>query len=762
MRGKRVVWIVAVGLLLALVAGLTLAQGSQTRAEGVSEGDVGTAFTYQGLLRKAGAPVDGACDLQFSLWDAGSDGNQIGDTLSRSNVAVSKGLFTIPDLDFGQGAFQGNARYLEVAVHCAGDPPGYTPLAPRQALTPAPYALALPGLWTQQNMTSTNLIGGYSGNWVADGVYGATISGGGTSGGPNRVTDVGGTVGGGEGNQAGSDDGSPDDHPLNTVAGGVANLAWGKLAAVGGGFDNVAIESCTTVGGGCSNRADGDYSTVAGGDANLADGQACSVGGGSSNTASTAYATVSGGISNTASADGATVSGGWSNTASEQYTVIGGGQANVVSAPYGTIAGGGWTEWDNPATANRVTDVRGTVGGGGNNQAGDGDANGGNAVGATVAGGEGNTASAPAATVGGGVLNTAGAGQATVGGGGTNTAGGSGATVAGGQVNTAAGEVSTVGGGQENNSGGGWSTIGGGRMNTTAGEVSTVGGGSENSAEGFAATVGGGQSNSASGEQSVIAGGFENSASGRWATVGGGVSNTAGGSHSTVPGGDQNRAAGDNSFAAGHRAIADHKGAFVWADGWDYDLVSSADFSFNARATGGFYLWTGLDGIGNPNIGAVLYPGSSAWSPLSDRDLKANVTAVDTAQLLASLARVPVTTWNYTTQDPAIRHIGPMAQDFYAAFGVGEDERHISTVDADGVALAAVQGLYQQNQALTAENAAQQAQIDALEARLAALEAGGSHAPTRGAAMPAGWLLLGGGLVAAAVVVGRSRRGGER
>ncbi len=52
-------------------------------------------------------------------------------------------------------------------------------------------------------------------------------------------------------------------------------------------------------------------------------------------------------------------------------------------------------------------------------------------------------------------------------------------------------------------------------------------------------------------------------------------------------------------------------------------------------------------------------------------------------------------TWNYRSQDAAIRHIGPVAQDFYAAFGVGEDDRHISTIDADGVALAAIQGLYQ-------------------------------------------------------------------
>ena len=54
--------------------------------------------------------------------------------------------------------------------------------------------------------------------------------------------------------------------------------------------------------------------------------------------------------------------------------------------------------------------------------------------------------------------------------------------------------------------------------------------------------------------------------------------------------------------------------------------------------------------------------------------------------VLARLAEVPITTWNYETQDPTIRHMGPMAQDFHAAFGLGESERHIPTIDADGVA----------------------------------------------------------------------------
>jgi len=65
--------------------------------------------------------------------------------------------------------------------------------------------------------------------------------------------------------------------------------------------------------------------------------------------------------------------------------------------------------------------------------------------------------------------------------------------------------------------------------------------------------------------------------------------------------------------------------------------------------------------------------------------------------LLGKLAQIPVLTWNYKSQDPAIRHIGPTAQDFFAAFGVGEDERRISTIDADGVALAAIQALHQLN-----------------------------------------------------------------
>jgi DNA-binding transcriptional MerR regulator len=101
-----------------------------------------------------------------------------------------------------------------------------------------------------------------------------------------------------------------------------------------------------------------------------------------------------------------------------------------------------------------------------------------------------------------------------------------------------------------------------------------------------------------------------------------------------------------------------------------------------------------------------------------------------------------------------------VAQDFYAAFGLGQDDRHISTVDTAGVALAAIQALHQRNQELEAENAAQQQQLADLEARMAALEQAvqARDAPPR---FSPGWLF--GGLVLAGLVVGgRWRWGGGR
>jgi hypothetical protein len=102
----------------------------------------------------------------------------------------------------------------------------------------------------------------------------------------------------------------------------------------------------------------------------------------------------------------------------------------------------------------------------------------------------------------------------------------------------------------------------------------------------------------------------------------------------------------------------------------------------------------------------------------SDRNAKENIVAVDPRAVLEQVAALPIARWNYK-HDQGTPHLGPMAQDFYAAFGVGPDEKHITTVDADGVALAAIQGL---NQKLEAEVKAKDARISELEKRLSAIE----------------------------------------
>ena len=123
----------------------------------------------------------------------------------------------------------------------------------------------------------------------------------------------------------------------------------------------------------------------------------------------------------------------------------------------------------------------------------------------------------------------------------------------------------------------------------------------------------------------------------------------------------------------------------------------------------------------------------------SDRNVKENFAPVDGRDILERLSTIPIETWNYKTHDPSIRHMGPMAQDFYAAFGVGADDKYIATVDADGVALAAIQRLYQIVQE-------KDVQIAELDARLALLEQkmGGEDAGTTssGSGLPSPWFLL--------------------
>jgi hypothetical protein len=409
---------------------------------------------------------------------------------------------------------------------------------------------------------------------------------------------------------------------------------------------------------------------------------------------------VGGGRLNSAGGDESAVGGGKSNDAAGAQSTIAGGESNEAEASYGAVGGG------------QLNAARGDH--------------------ATVAGGHLNTAQADYSAVGGGTLNSAWGTQSTVGGGAGNFAASS-ATVGGGVANTAEGEYATVGGGYWITATGDYATVAGGKLNTADGTQSTVGGGADNHA-GYRATV---------------AGGLTNEASGSYSTIGGGYDNDATASYATVVGGKSNQAEGQFSVAAGHKAVAEHDGAFVWAD----DHISETPFSsggpnqFSVRATGGVHLALGLRGDGQILWTCHVADGTS-WSCTSDRRMKENLAPVDEAEILARLGDVPIYTWNGIGADPAVQHMGPMAQDFYAAFALGEDERQIATIDLDGVALAAIQELHQLSEeraarieALEAQTAAHQAQIDELAARLAALEADTTQ-PVKSRILPGAGALL--------------------
>ena len=240
--------------------------------------------------------------------------------------------------------------------------------------------------------------------------------------------------------------------------------------------------------------------------------------------------------------------------------------------------------------------------------------------------------------------------------------------------------------------------IGGGKNNIAGSLIAlprdtafpTVAGGDQNVAGGYAATVGGGQFNQVTATFGTIGGGVLNLASGEEASVGGGNFNTASGRGSAVPGGNNNTASGAYSFAAGRGAKATHERSFVWGADSVGTTNSNGVGSFVAYAPGGVFFFAGPAGAG----GCSLTVPSSGWACSSDRALKTNIRPLDAIDVLKRVVSMPVTSWSFKGAEPFI-HIGPMAQDFKAAFGLGGDDKTISAMDSAGVALVAIQGLNQ-------------------------------------------------------------------
>ncbi len=269
-----------------------------------------------------------------------------------------------------------------------------------------------------------------------------------------------------------------------------------------------------------------------------------------------------------------------------------------------------------------------------------------------------------------------------------------------------------------------FATVGGGRGNSAGGYASTIAGGSDDSANGQYSAIAGGYNNLADsqGHYGFIGGGSDNIVNAYAGVVAGGVQNVAG-TYAMVPGGQSNNALGGFSFAGGRGANARigaagaaADGAFVWADSngglfsATSDFFAQANDEFAVRARGGVRLRTSGDLLTGCNLAA----GSGTWACTSDRNAKEAIKPVSARDVLAKVVTLPMSTWRFKgTSDT---HMGPMAQDFRAAFGLGQDERTITHVDGQGVALAAIQGLYQ----LLAER---DRRLDALEGELRVLRA---------------------------------------
>jgi len=451
------------------------------------------------------------------------------------------------------------------------------------------------------------------------------------------------------------------------------------------------------------------------------------------------YGTVGGGFNNQAGDDSGTL-------LDRPFAVVGGGYRNTASGASSTVAGGSF---------NSASGSDSTVGGGDFNRASD--------FGSTISGGRSNQASNHSSTIGGGSDNSASGFASTASGGSFNTASGDNSTVGGGIFNTASGERSTVGGGDSNCAGASTSWAGGFRAKVRPGSSAGAAG------SGCAGIAGAGTSGGDFGSfvwadrQSAD---FVSTGPNQFlirSSGGMGVGTSApqaqlhvsgiGTSSSTVgrfdnPGGTANLvlAAGStgnailriDAGATGSSAINFQSegsvGAFITRfDGGTFSLQSNGAIQlrtggnvtrFQITEDGGISI---RRGPGGPDADKAIQVGNSAttgngahltntgvWTNASSRAFKDGFRSVDPRAILDRLIELPIAHWHYRGQTE-VRHLGPTAEDFRAAFGLGHDERYIGAVDADGVALAAIQGL---NAKLDADNAELRDELSALRAEM--------------------------------------------
>lgn len=561
----------------------------------------GTAFTYQGRLNDGASAASGLYDINFTLFDAVTNGNVIAGPVTNIATSVNDGLFTVT-LDFGAGAFDRNARFLELGVRTNGSSQ-FVILVPRQPITAAPYAI------TAGDVTSSNIARLNVPNTAVQATGHPIVSGGSITGG---VVDNGGsgyttapavTV-----NANGPGSGAK----LTAMVSGGSVVGF-NLVGAGSGYTSSAT---LTIGLPPPNNSQVFVTSNYFPNANFF-----------SNPTNVFVGNGAGlnGLWKLGGNGGTTPGSNFVGTVDNQpleFKVnnqralrvepntkgapnwIGGSPVNFVAPTTvgAVIAGGGATNYDFVPQTNWVAADFGTIGGGMGNSieadaihstigGGDHNAIGLAALESSIGGGGGNLIyeNAVGSYIGGGVANQiwSDSSSSSIGGGYNNTiqSGSGNSSIGGGVHNTIQFDANggTIGGGNNNmiQFGAYGSTIGGGSNNTI--EINTygatIGAGSNNLVQfgAHGATIGGGSNNT-----------IQTNAYG--AAIGGGFSNTVSGPRAAVPGGNNNVASGAYSFAAGHNAQALHDGCFVWSDSVSTNVTSTATNQFIVGASGGVWL----------------------------------------------------------------------------------------------------------------------------------------------------------------------------
>jgi hypothetical protein len=793
---KKIIQNAAVLLLLAVLN----SQFSTAHAQG-------TAFTYQGQLQNNGSPASGIYALSFTLFATNASGVPVAGPVTNNGVIVSNGLFTV-QVDFGSGAFTGQSNWLEIAVatNLTGS---FTTLSPRQAVTPAPYAIYAE---TASNVSGTlpasQLAGDANGNLFVGPSGNSTTTGAGNSATGEsalqyNTTGNNNTANGNEAlvaNKTGSDNTASGYDALGANQFGSFNTAVGYQALENNdtGSNNIAVgyQAGMNINTASSNIDIGNAGT-------FTDNNVIRIGSGQSQTYIAGNLNGNGGGLTNLNVSASQLTGGANfnffvgpsgNAAAsgDDNTALGLEALNAnTSGSDNTANGFGALYFNSIGSENTAEGYEALI----NNHTGSNNIALGYQAGFNVFGssnidignlglstdtniiriGSGQSQSFIAGVItgnGGGLTNLNVSASQLAGDANNNLfVGPSGNGAASGNHNTAVGIAAL-----NNNTTGSYNTASGweamqnniiGSFNTAVGDLTLNqnDSGSNNIALGFEAgynltgssnidignlglstdsnviRIGSGQS------QTFIAGTIQNPIFG--GSVGIGTSSPQ--QALSLVGGLNIDQAGQNIGNVNSNSLTFGSGSGEGiaskrtSGGTQYDLEFYTDF--NNRMT---ILNNGNIGIGtnNPSVPLEINSGlaqsrdalhieatfsgtnklvfavsdtgvcvASSYLISSDRNAKENFTPLDAKEVLAKVISLPVSEWNYKNNSADTRHIGPMAQDFHAAFQLdGADDKHISVVDEGGVALAAIQGL---NQKLQEKDA----KIGELEKRLGELEA---------------------------------------